>query len=130
MAEQGESILNSVKAVVNLTDDNTDFDTEIIIHVNAAFSNLHQLGVGPNPQFRITSKDETWEQFIDGVENIDSVKALVGLKVKLAIDSSTMTSYAINATQEVIKEYEFRLMVSQEEVRYPWQAPLHSSGLS
>lgn len=121
-----ESILNSVKALVNLTEDNTDFDKELIIHINAAFSTLHQLGVGPNPQFKITGSSETWEEFIGDVENIESVRAYMGYKARLVIDANTMTSYAINALQEVIKEYEFRLMVSQEEVRYPWQPPLTS----
>lgn len=122
-----ESILDSVKAIVNLTEDNTDFDQELIIHINAGFSTLHQLGVGPNPQFKITGKTETWEDFIGDVDNIESVRAYMGLRARLVVDTSSMTGAALNAIQEVIKEYEFRLMVSQEEVRYPWQAPLTST---
>lgn len=122
-----ESILDSVKAVVNLTEDNTDFDKELIIYINAVFANLHQLGVGPDPQFKITGKNETWEEFIGDTENIENVRELMGLRARLVVDSSTMTSYAINALREVIKEHEFRLMVSQEEVRHPWQTPLTST---
>lgn len=113
-----ESILTSVKAVCNLTDDNTDFDQEIIIHINAAFSTLHQLGVGPqDEQFKIVNKNATWEDFIGSHKNIEAVRHYVAMKTKLVIDAPTLTSFTINAYNEILKECEFRLLVAEEEVR-------------
>ena len=43
-----ESILISIKKLLGITKDDTDFDTDIIIHINSVLAVLSQLGVGPD----------------------------------------------------------------------------------
>ena len=42
-----DSILTSIKGLVGVTPSDTNFDNEIIIHINSAFMALQQPGVGP-----------------------------------------------------------------------------------
>ena len=42
-----ESILISIKKLLGIMPDYTNFDDDIIIHINTAFAMFNQLGVGP-----------------------------------------------------------------------------------
>ena len=42
-----ESILTSIKKLLGIAEEYEHFDVDIIMHINAAFSVLTQLGVGP-----------------------------------------------------------------------------------
>ena len=59
-----ESILNSIKKLLGITENYTNFDTDIIIHINSVFMILNQLGVGPSKCFRIEDKYATWDEYI------------------------------------------------------------------
>ena len=48
-----DSILDSVKKVLNQGADDDFFDPDILMHINTVFSTLHQLGVGPEDGFAI-----------------------------------------------------------------------------
>ena len=48
-----ESILTSIKKMLGLSKDYTQFDDDIIMHINTVFLNLTQLGVGPKNGFVI-----------------------------------------------------------------------------
>ena len=50
-----DSILNSIKKLLGITADYTQFDTDITIHINTIISILSQIGVGPTTGFVITS---------------------------------------------------------------------------
>lgn len=41
-----KSILEDVREAVGLTSDTTDYDTELIMHINTAIGKLNQNGVG------------------------------------------------------------------------------------
>ena len=44
-----ESILQSIKKLIGITEDYTHFDADIIIYINSVFMILNQLGIGlPN----------------------------------------------------------------------------------
>lgn len=105
-----ESILTSIKKLLGLTEDDTSFDPDIIIHINTIFFTLNQLGVGPADPFRITSKTEKWNDF-DSDGDIEAIKSYMYLKVKLLFDPPS-NSALLNAMQENAKEYEFRLNVA------------------
>ena len=106
------SILNSIKKLVGMDEEETDFDGDIILHINSAFAILNQLGVGPTTIFAIFDKDATWDDFIDDdTININHIKTYIGLKVKLWFDPPTNSS-VIKAMEEQIRELEWRLNVS------------------
>lgn len=113
--ESGESILNSIKKLLGPEEDYTHFDKDIILHINAAFSRLCQLGVGPAIPFKIRSADEVWTDFIeDGM--LEDVKQYVYLKVRVIFDPPSNSSL-LNAMDAQINQLEW-LMNSVAEVGY------------
>ena len=78
-----ESILKSIKKLLGIQEDYTHFDQDIILHINAAFMVLNQLGVGPETCFYIEDDTSEWEDFLDGAQNIEAVKTYIYLKVRL-----------------------------------------------
>lgn len=108
-----DSILNYVKKALGIQPDFTHFDPELIMFINGTFSTLHQLGVGPEVPFEISSSDDLWEAFIQTETELNSVKTYVYLKVKLLFDSPA-TSHARTSLQDMAKELEWRLNVASE----------------
>lgn len=114
------SILNSTKKILGIASDYTAFDLDIITHINTAFSTLTQLGVGPSAGFMIEDDTALWTDFIGVDPQLNSVKSYVFLRVKLLFDPPT-TSYLINASQDQIRELEWRLNSHREETE--WSDP-------
>jgi len=113
-----ESILKSTKKILGLEADYTPFDLDIITHINATFSILNQLGVGPEASFFIEDDTAVWSDFGVPENQLHLVKTYVYLKVRLVFDPPA-TSYLINAVTEQIKEYEWRINVFREYELYP-----------
>lgn len=47
-----ESILTSIKKLLGIAEEYTQFDNDIIMHINSVFTTLTQLGVGPSSTLR------------------------------------------------------------------------------
>lgn len=109
-----ESILTSTKKILGLSEDYTAFDLDIITHINSAFSSLNQLGVGPSGGFYIEDKDEEWSSYGVPTTQLNMVKTYVWLKTRMLFDPPT-TSFHIEAANNQIKEYEWRLNVFRED---------------
>lgn len=108
-----QSILNSTKKILGVTDEYTAFDLDIITHINSAFSTLTQLGIGPVEGFMIEDADTEWEEFFGEDNRYNAVKSYVFLKVKQLFDPPA-TSYLITAMEKQIEELEWRLNTSRE----------------
>lgn len=108
------SILNSIKKLLGLPSNYTEFDTDIIIHINSVFSILQQLGIGPEDGFSISNEDATWEDFINNNSKINDIKSYIYLKVRLMFDPPTNSSI-LKANEELIKELEWRLNVAVDD---------------
>lgn len=111
-----DSILTSVKKLLGITEEYTQFDSDIIIHINSVFAILHQLGVGPKKPFSITDKKSTWSDFIQDEDSIESVKTYVVMKVKLYFDPP-QTGPATDALNNLVSELEWRLNVAADHSR-------------
>ena len=108
-----DSILTSIKKLLGITEEYEHFDTDLIIHINSAFMALTQIGVGPSEGFAIRDADAIWSDFIPDPVKQQAVKTYVYLKVKLIFDPP-LSSGAITAMNEQIKEYEWRLNFDAE----------------
>ena len=107
MAEQA-SILKTIRCMIGPDEDYTYFDPQLIIHINAAFSRLCRLGVGPELPFKITGESETWDDFmICGYQ--EELKEYIFLKVKTVFDTSTTSASVLADFKERIKELEWEL---------------------
>lgn len=111
------SILTSTKKILGISADYTTFDLDIITHINAAFSTLSHLGIGPAEGFMIEDVDAEWGDFIDDISQLSSVKSYVFLKVRQLFDPPT-TSYLITAVEKQIQEFEWRLNSRREETEW------------
>lgn len=111
-----ESILLSVKKMLGLDKDYDVFDPELIIHINTVFGTLHQLGVGPEDQFRISGDSEVWSDFTTEGEQTDEVKSYVYLRVRLLFDPPS-SSFVLSSFKEQLQELEWRLNVKADEIK-------------
>lgn len=111
-----ESILNSIKKLLGITEDYDAFDTDIILHINSVFSILSQLGVGPEKAYRITDASNEWDEFTGDSECLELVKSYMYMRVRLMFDPPT-NSFLVSSMQEQIKEAEWRLNVIAEGER-------------
>lgn len=108
-----DSILNTIKKQLGITEDYTVFDSDLITHINSVFLTLSQLGVGPDEGFFIEGKTDSWTDYIDEGILLNSIKTYVYLKVKLLFDPPG-SSYAVDAINNIIKELEWRINVQVE----------------
>lgn len=109
-----DSILTSIKKMLGITEDYTQFDMDIIILINNSLNTLNQLGVGPEG-FTISSANETWEDFLGDFKNyVGMVQTYVYIKVKLAFDSNSMSGAVLDAHKEMARESEWRIRTQVE----------------
>ena len=106
-----ESILTSIKKLLGIEEEYTQFDNDIIMHINSAFLNLTQLGVGPAEGFLIEDDTATWEDFIGDSNQLQAVKSYMYLKVKLLFDPP-LSSSVIESMNRMVAELEWRLNVA------------------
>ena len=102
-----ESILISIKKLLGIMPDYTNFDDDIIIHINTAFAMLNQLGVGPEGGFMIVDENSGWEEYTTE-NNLNMVKTYIYLKVRLLFDPPT-SSALIESINRTLSEIEWRI---------------------
>lgn len=105
-----ESILDSIKYLLGGQGmvETTDFDPELIMHINGALMILNQLGVGPPEGFRISSAADTWEELIGERQDVELVKTVLYLRVRLSFDPP-QNSFLVKSIEEQIQEYDWRI---------------------
>lgn len=104
------SILLSIKKLLGLSSDYTQFDQDVIMHINTVFGILMQLGVGPSTGFSISGDTEVWSDYIEDMSKLEMVKTYIYMKVRLMFDPPQSSS-TLQAMTEQIKELEWRLNV-------------------
>lgn len=109
-----ESILTSIKKMLLLSEEYTQFDPDIIMHINTAFMNLTQIGVGPSTGFYIEDKSTEWSDFITDTAKLQAVKTYIYLKVRLVFDPASLGSATLSAYERQIQELEWRLNLVAE----------------
>lgn len=105
------SILTSIKKLLGISESCTDFDTDVIMHINTVLMTLNQLGVGKEG-YQIEDKDNVWSEFVES-DKLAAIKSYVHLRVKLLFDPP-LNSAIIEAIKESIRELEWRLNVRAE----------------
>ncbi len=104
-----ESILTSVKKLLGIESGYTQFDTDIVIHINSTFAKLDQIGVTPTGEvYEIATAEDNWEDFISDYKAINMVKSYMYASVRLLFDPPA-TSFGIEALKGQISEYEWRM---------------------
>ena len=109
-----ESILTSIKKMLGIAAEYTQFDADIIMHINSVFMVLTQLGVGPSTGFYIEDDTAEWVDFIPDFTKLQAVKTYMYLKVRIVFDPTSLGSATLAAYERQIQELEWRLNVNAE----------------
>lgn len=115
------NILRTVRKICGLAADDSSFDLDLLIHINAALSILAQLGIGPAEGLEVEADTVTWEDLFGTDPLVGSIRTYICLRVRMYFDPP-QTSFHINAINEQLRELEFRLNVRREEVS--WTDPM------
>lgn len=107
-----DSILLSIKKLLGMDPiEFTQYDTDLIIHINTIIEFLNQLGVDIPEGFKINDENALWSDYLNKPEYNDikdSIKNYIYLRVRLVFDPSTNSSL-INSINDTIKELEWRI---------------------
>ena len=109
-----ESILKSIRSLLVGNEEDTSFDQELIFDINAAISNLIQMGVGPAEGFKVTGEDEEWDDFLEENDLLEQVKEYVKLYVRLLFDPPTQAS-VIDVYNKEIAQREWRINITVDD---------------
>lgn len=113
-----ESILNSIKSLLGISDEDTAFDNDILVNINAAFSTLFQVGVGDKIHYFISDETTTWDDLFDKEEDlIDFIKLYTYMKVRLGFDPPT-NSFVLEAIKQQMQELEYRILLQADPSDY------------
>lgn len=103
------SILQTIKTKLGPSAEDSSFDEDILICINAAISVLDQLGVSPPEGFVVEDESAQWEEYIpDNPKRLSMVKTYIYLKAKVEFDPPT-SSVLMQALEKQIGEYEWRI---------------------
>lgn len=102
------SILNSIKKLLGIEENYTQFDQDIIMNVNMALNTLTQIGVGPSKGFVIKGEEETLEDFVGDDPRFELIRTYLYLRTRIIFDPPS-SSYVLQAYKDQIAELESRL---------------------
>lgn len=111
-----DSILMTIRKLVCGDPYADHFDTDLLVHINACFSILNQLGVGPENGFVVTDETQSWSSYIADNHILNMVKTYVTLKVRVIFDPP-LTSSVLEAMNKEISQLEWRLNVAVDPVK-------------
>ena len=107
-----DSILLSIKKLLGMDPiEFTQYDTDLIIHINTFIEFLNQLGVDIPEGFKINDENALWSDYLNKPEYNDikeKIKNYIYLRVRLVFDPSTNSSL-LNSINDTIKELEWRI---------------------
>lgn len=109
--EKDESILTSIKKLLGIDSEYDQFDSDIIMNINAAFFTLSQIGVGPKEGIVIMGDKETYSLFFNDPDKISQIKMYLYYKTKMGFDPPA-SSAVMESLKAMIQEAEWRLSVS------------------
>lgn len=109
--DNADSILGSVKKLLGISNDYTNFDTDIVMHINTVLALLTQLGVGPSEGYMITDLSDEWTDFLGDDPRLKMVQSYLYLKVRLMFDPPT-SSAVMESMNRLTNELEWRINVT------------------
>ena len=101
-----DSILTDVKIFIGITEEDKNFDSDIIRLINSEFSVLALKGLGPKTGFKIKDDKAVWSDILQNDDLLNMVPEYVSIRVKLAFDPPASSSI-LSALTDRTKELEF-----------------------
>lgn len=111
--KMNESVLNSIKQMLGITPEQTDFDQDILIHINSVLNIMHQLGV-IKEWINISDTTTKWSDLSTEAERYSMMKSYMYLKVRLLFDPP-LNATVISSMERQISELEWRLLENHND---------------
>ena len=109
-----DSILLSVKKTLGLAAENTDFDEDVILHINSVLSILQQLNVGPDSGYIVEDDSQTWTDYLGSDSpHLSMVRSYMYAKVRILFDPP-VSSAVMDSLKNICSEFEWRVNVAAE----------------
>lgn len=107
------SILKSVRSAVGLDEEDSSFDSELLMHINGSIMILHQNGIGM--PIHVEDVDTVWEDFknpmqADANSMFSAAKTFIFIKTKILFDPPPPST--VKYMSEAADEYLWRLRES------------------
>ena len=107
-----DSILMSIKKLLGIDpEESTQYDVDIMLHINTVIETLNQIGVDKPNGFSVTDKTVLWSDYLNTLKTYEireSIKSYIYMKVRMIFDPPTNTSVTAAVT-DTIKELEWRI---------------------
>lgn len=111
-----ESILLTIKKMLGLDKEYTGFDQEVIVFINTAINELHQIGVSSCDGYMITGVDETWDDIVEEGSNLELIKSYIYIYVRMIFDPPS-TGIVSDAMKRSLDRLEWRINVENDPGR-------------
>lgn len=110
------SILKHIRESLGLTEDNGEFDVELLNHINSSIMTLNQNGVGNF--IMVNDVETTWNDLLDPLQTEGNkywgmIPLYIALNTKVLFDPPPPSSVKVH--QRTIDELLWRLRVAFEE---------------
>lgn len=100
------SILTTIKLMLGVKEEDTNFDDQIIQHINTSISKLEDTGVVNG--LVVEDSTQTWEDLLSDISKYQLIKDYIFLDVKLIFDPPLNAS-VLQTYKDRYKEIEYRL---------------------
>ena len=111
-----DSILDSVKSYLGIMSDDTAFDTDILMSINAVMFALNQLGAGPSEPVVVEDATQEWIEYFEE-RMVGVIRQYVNMRTKMLFDPPT-SSQLMEALKNAIDECEWRILADVDKVEY------------
>ena len=114
VAQPSDSILKTIRQMINGNAEDTVFDTDLIVFINGALMILNQLGIGPTG-FRISDDTTKWQDLVGDRTDLELVRTSVYIRVRIAFDPPT-NSFVLDSLEKQRAEAEWYLESNHKAV--------------
>lgn len=110
-----ETVLSSIKTMLNVEQSITAFDSELLMHINAAVSELVQGGSGPDSGLNVTA-ETVWSDLSTDTNVVSAAREYIYCKTRLIWDPPT-NSFLCDALKSRADECYWRAYLESDELR-------------
>lgn len=111
------SILNDIKDDLGVNPEDTAFDKELLLNLNAVMMILYQFGIGPEDEpFTVSSANDTWRDLLGG-NPVGGVRKYVSLRIRMLFDPPS-NNQLMAALKEQMAEFEWRILFESDKKDY------------
>ena len=101
------SVLNTVKEMIGPSQSYNVFDTDLLVLINSSLNVLAQQSIVKDGT-KIKDETTTWEEILEGREDLEMIKEYIVLKVKMVFDASGSATVQ-QAYEKRANELEWRM---------------------